>query len=130
MGAPGVPVERVATPASDRPRSAISLQSVLAVVGAGLLAVAAIVFTFLNPDLTDFGTRTTIIAVVTALFLGGAWLLHSRRLQFSAEAIGALGMVFLALDVWAFSRVAPPDVSGWFFGALGLLVSGGAMVAV
>ncbi|MCS0498082.1 SCO7613 C-terminal domain-containing membrane protein [Protaetiibacter mangrovi] len=130
VGAPGVPVERVATPASDRPRSAISLQSVLAVVGAGLLAVAAIVFTFLNPDLTDFGTRTTIIAVVTALFLGGAWLLHSRRLQFSAEAIGALGMVFLALDVWAFSRVAPPDVSGWFFGALGLLVSGGAMVAV
>ncbi|QNO36487.1 hypothetical protein H4J02_08075 [Protaetiibacter sp. SSC-01] len=114
----------------ERPRSAVSLQSVLAVVGAGLLAVAAIVFTFLNPDLTDFSTRTTIIGVVTAVFLGGAWLLHSRRLQFSAEAVGALGMVFLALDVWAFSRVAPDGLSAWFFGALGLAVSGAVMVAV
>ncbi len=119
-----------AAPGAERPRSAVSLQSVLAVVGAGLLAVAAIVFTFLNPDLTDFATRTTIIAVVTAVFLGGAWLLHSRKLQFSAEAVGALGMVFLALDVWAFSRVAPEDVSAWLFGALGALASGGAMVAI
>jgi len=116
--------------APERPRSAISLQSVLAVVGAGLLAVAAIVFTFLNPDLTDFATRTTIIAVVTAVFLGGAWLLNSRRLQFSAEAVGALGMVFVALDVWAFSRLAPDGVSAWFFGALGLAVAAGATAAV
>ncbi|RQP12891.1 MAG: hypothetical protein EAS51_01480 [Microbacteriaceae bacterium] len=139
--APAVPVAAAPTasvPATapagaasvERPRSAVSLQSVLAVVGAGLLAVAAIVFTFLNPDLTDFSTRTTIIAVVTAVFLGGAWLLHSRRLQFSAEAVGALGMVFLALDVWAFSRVAPAGTSAWFFGALGLALSGTAMVAV
>lgn len=128
---PGSPVPLAAPVVqAERPRSAVSLQSVLAVVGAGLLAVAAIVFTFLNPDLTDFTTRTTIIAVVTAVFLGGAWLLHSRRLQFSAEAVGALGMVFLALDVWAFSRIAPEGTSGWFFGALGLLVSGGAMVAI
>ncbi len=119
-----------AAPIPERPRSAVSLQSVLAVVGAGLFAVAAIVFTFLNPDLTDFATRTTIIAVVTVVFLGGAWVLHSRRLQFSAEAVGALGMVFLALDVWALSRVAPDGVSAWFLGALGLLVSGGTMVAV
>ena len=128
--APSYAPQAVSTAAAERPRSAVSLQSVLAVVGAGLLAVAAIVFTFLNPDLTDFATRTTIIAVVTAVFLGGAWLLHSRRLQFSAEAVGALGMVFLALDVWAFSRVAPPGTSGWFFGALALAVSGGAMVGV
>lgn len=120
-----------ATPAAPvRPRSAVSLQSVLAVVGAGLLAVAAIVFTFLNPDLTDFATRTTIIAIITAVFLGGAWLLHARRLQFSAEAVGALGMVFVALDVWAFSRVAPDGISAWYFGAIGLGVAAGAMLAV
>lgn len=112
-----------------RPRSAISLQSVLAVVGAGLLAIAAIVFTFLNPDLTDFTTRTTIIAIITAVFLGGAWVLYARRLQFSAEAVGALGMVFVALDVWAFSQVAPSGVSAWYFGALGLGVAAGVMVA-
>ncbi|TXK17429.1 SCO7613 C-terminal domain-containing membrane protein [Homoserinibacter sp. GY 40078] len=117
-------------PTPDRPRSAVSLQSVLAVVGAGLLGVAAIVFTFLNPDLTDFATRTTIIAVVTAVFLGGAWWLRRRGLAFSSEAIGALAMVFLALDIWAFSDAAPDDVSAWFFGALGLAVSGGALLAV
>lgn len=122
------PVSPVAAP--PRPRSAVSLQSVLAVVGAGLLAVAAIVFTFLNPDLTDFATRTTIIAVITAVFLGGAWLLHNRRLQFSAEAVGALGMVFVALDVWAFSQVAPAAVSAWYFGAIGLAVAAAAMVAI
>jgi hypothetical protein len=124
-------VAPAATPAAPpRPRSAVSLQSVLAVVGAGLLAVAAIVFTFLNPDLTDFATRTTIIAVVTAVFLGGAWLLHNRRLQFSAEAVGALGMVFVALDIWAFSQVAPEGVSAWYFGAIGLAVAAATMVAV
>ncbi len=125
---PAVPSPPV--PAAERPRSTISLQSVLAVVGAGLLAVAAIVFTFLNPDLTDFATRTTIIAIVTAVFLGGAWLLHSRRLQFSAEAVGALGMVFVALDIWAFSRLAPDGMSAWFFGAIGLGIAATAMVAV
>ncbi|QEO10226.1 SCO7613 C-terminal domain-containing membrane protein [Protaetiibacter larvae] len=120
----------VVAAAPARERSTVSLQSVLAVVGAGLLAVAAIVFTFLNPDLTDFATRTTIIAVTTALFLGGAWLLNSRRLHFSAEAVGALGMVFLALDVWAFSRAAPDGVSAWFFGALGAAVAGVALLAL
>lgn len=122
------PAPAPAAPA--RPRSAVSLQSVLAVVGAGLLAVAAIVFTFFNPDLTDATTRTTIIAAVTAIFLGGAWLLHNRRLQFSAEAVGALGMVFVALDIWALSRVAPDGVSAWYFGAIGLGVAAGAILAV
>lgn len=133
VAAPEAPVPAPAPPtttAHPRPRSAISLQSVLAVVGAGLLAVAAIVFTFLNPDLTDFATRTTIIAIVTAVFLGGALLLHSRGLQFSAEAVGALGMVFVALDVWAFSEAAPDGVSAWYFGAIGLFVGAGAMAAV
>ena len=128
--APAAPDVAAAGTPAPAPRSTVSLQSVLAVVGAGLLAVAAIVFTFLNPDLTDFATRTTIIAVVTAVFLGGAWLLHARRLQFSAEAVGALGMVFLALDVWAFSRIGPPGISAWFFAALGLLLSAGAMLVV
>ncbi|KQX06540.1 MULTISPECIES: SCO7613 C-terminal domain-containing membrane protein [unclassified Leifsonia] len=109
--------------------SQISLQSVLAVAGAGLVAVAAIVFTFLNPDL-GFGARTVIIAACTAAFLGGAWLLGRRGLTFSSESIGGLGMVFVALDVWAFSELAPASVSGWWFAALGLLVASGAMIAV
>ncbi|WP_139415587.1 SCO7613 C-terminal domain-containing membrane protein [Agromyces laixinhei] len=132
---PQGPVQSPArTDAASRPVAApatsqLSVQSVLAVAGAGLFAVAAIVFTFLNPDV-GFGVRTSVIAVVTALFLAGAWMLQRRGVQFSAEAIGALGMVFLALDVWAFSEIAPAAVSAWAFAALGTAIAAGAMLAV
>ncbi|PWC05669.1 SCO7613 C-terminal domain-containing membrane protein [Agromyces badenianii] len=109
--------------------SQLSVQSVLAVAGAGLFAVAAIVFTFLNP-VVGFGMRTAVIAVVTAVFLGGAWVLRRRGVRFSAEAIGALGMVFVALDVWAFSELAPAAVSGWAFAALGTFVAAVVMLVV
>lgn len=112
-----------------REGSSLSVQSVLAVAGAALVAVAAIVFTFLNPDLTDFGTRTLIVAVVTVVFLGSAWMLVRTGLQFSAEAVGALGMVFVALDIWAFSSLAP-SVSGWIFAGIGTLVGSGVMILI
>lgn len=115
-----------AAPAST---SQLSVQSVLAVAGAGLFAVAAIVFTFLNPDV-GFGLRTAVIAVVTGIFLAGAWMLRRRGVQFSAEAIGALGMVFLALDVWALSELAPPAMSGWLFAAIGTFLAAAVMLAV
>ena len=121
--APGQP-----TAASDA-RSSVSVQSVLAVAGAALVAVAAIVFTFLNPDLTDFTTRSLIVAAITVVFLGSAWLLVRAGLQFSAEAVGALGMVFVGLDVWAFSSLAP-GASGWVFAGIGTLVAAGVMVVI
>ena len=49
-----------------------TVQSVLAVAGAGLFAIAAIVFTFVNPDLTDRVLRSIIVGVVTVLFLASA----------------------------------------------------------
>ena len=113
-----------------RSSSQISVQSVLAVAGAGLLAIAALVFTFLNPDLTDVTLRTVIIGVTTAIFLGGAWLLARARLQFSAEAVGALGMVFVALDIWALTLVAPAGTSPWLFAGIGTLVSSALMMLV
>ncbi|HWM33794.1 MAG TPA: hypothetical protein VNR36_06095 [Pseudolysinimonas sp.] len=117
-----------ASPTTER--ASATVQSVLAVAGAGLFAVAAIVFTFFNPDLTDHVLRSVIVAVVTVIFLGGAWLLARRGLQFSAEAVGALGMVFVALDVYAISELAPAGVSGWFFTGGGTLVSAVVMIAV
>ncbi|MCU1508549.1 MAG: hypothetical protein JWQ12_814 [Glaciihabitans sp.] len=110
--------------------SQVSVQSVLAVAGAGLLAVAAFVFTFLNPDLTNFGTRTAIVTGVTVVFLGGSWRLARSGLRFSAESVGALGAVFVALDVWAFAQLAPIGVSGWEFGGIGLLASSTGLVAL
>ena len=111
-------------------RSSATVQSVLAVAGAGLFAVAAIVFTFFNPDLKDDVLRSAIVGGVTLVFLGGAWLLARRKLQFSAEAVGALGMVFVALDVYAISELAQPPVSPWVFSAIGTLVSAVVMIAV
>jgi hypothetical protein len=125
---PGAPTP-VAAPAA-RPTSQVSLQSILAIAGAGLFAVAAIVFNFLNRDLMDPGLRVGIIGVITAIFLGGAWLLSRRRLQFSAEAIGALGMVFVALDISSFAELAPDDVSLWTFAGIGTAVSAAVLVLI
>ncbi|WP_256041568.1 SCO7613 C-terminal domain-containing membrane protein [Cryobacterium sp. SO1] len=99
----------------------VSVQSVLAFAGAALLAVAALVFTFFNPDLTSFAVRTSIIGAITLVFLGGAWWFARRGLQFSAESVAALGVVFVGLDVWAFTQLAPSSASGWVFAALGTL---------
>ncbi|PWC08318.1 SCO7613 C-terminal domain-containing membrane protein [Mycetocola zhujimingii] len=110
------------------PRSSATVQSVLAVAGAGLFAVSAFVFTFVNPDLTDRALRSVIVGLITILFLGGAWLLARRKLQFSAEAVGGLGMLFLALDISAFSELAPTGASPWVFAATGTLIGGTVMV--
>jgi hypothetical protein len=117
----------VAQPPAER--ASATVQSVLAVAGAGLFAVAALVFTFANPDVTTV-VRNIIVGIVTVIFLGGAWLLSRRGLQFSAEAVGALGMVFVALDVYALGGLASPGISGWVFIAIGTFVSAAVMIAV
>ncbi|ANJ25454.1 hypothetical protein ATC03_00395 [Agromyces aureus] len=129
--ATAAPAATTGAPAASAPRaeSQTSVQSVLAVAGAGLFAVAAIVFTFLNPEVTQV-VRTLVTVGVTIVFLVVAWLLRLRGVLFSAEAIGALGMVFLALDVQALADVAPPGVSGWVFASLGTLVASAIMLGV
>lgn len=108
-----------ARPASS---SQVSLQSVVAVAGAVLVAVAIIVFRFFNVDV-DLSVRRLVIAVVTVVFLGFAWLLARGRLRFSAEAIGALSMVFVALDIGAIAEIVPDGVSPWAFAALATFVA-------
>ncbi|MFF2277303.1 SCO7613 C-terminal domain-containing membrane protein [Agromyces sp. NPDC058126] len=120
----------IATPPVSRPESTATVQSVLAVAGAGLLAVAAVVFTFFNPDLTDHGVRSAILAAITLVFLGGAWWLARRGLRFSAESIGGLGLVFVALDVSSFVELAVDPASAWLAAAFGTLVGGAAMTAL
>ncbi|MGN6326159.1 SCO7613 C-terminal domain-containing membrane protein [Pseudolysinimonas sp.] len=128
----GTPVA-AATPASGatapaRPRSQVSVSSVLAVVGAALVAIAAIVFTFVNPDV-DQTARSVVIGVLTVVFLGVAWLLQHRGLRLSAEAVGALGMVLVVLDVWAAVQRTPLDLSGWVPAAVGTLLASAVMLA-
>ncbi|GAA3862966.1 hypothetical protein GCM10022381_03810 [Leifsonia kafniensis] len=121
-GGAGAVAVIAAAPNAPAAAKQISVQSVLAVAGAGLLAVAALVFTFLNPDLTSFGMRTAIISLMSVLFLGGAWFFAAKGLQFSAEAVGALGAVFVTLDIWAFAQTAPLGVSEFLFAGIGTLL--------
>jgi len=107
-----------------------TVQSVLAVAGAGLVAVAAVVFTFFNPDLADPLPRAAIVGAIAAAFLGGSALLARRGLRFSAEAIGALGVVFLALTVTTILDLLPATVSGWVFAGLAALVAGAALAVL
>jgi len=118
------------TPAVPGPSTQISVQSVLAVAGAGLLAVAALVFTFLNPDLTSFAMRTVITLSITLAFIGGASLFAKHGLQFSAEAVGALGAVFVLLDIWAFAQMAPTGVSGFVFAGIGTLAGSAGLMFI
>ena len=110
------------------PASQVSVQSVLAVAGAGLIAVAAVVFALLNPDV-GFAMRTSVIAAVTVVFVAGAWLLRRRGVTFSAEAIGSLGLVFLALDAQAASELVP-YADAWSFAALGTLAGSLVLLAL
>jgi hypothetical protein len=127
----GPPVTaKPATASVATERSSATVQSVLAVAGAGLFAIAAVVFTFFNPELSDRVLRSVTVGIITILFLGSAWLLARRKLQFSAEAVGGLGMVFVALDVYAISELTPTGLSPWLLAAIGTLVSGAAMVAL
>ncbi|MFK4806936.1 hypothetical protein ACI3KX_13845 [Microbacterium sp. ZW CA_36] len=112
------------------PRASATVQSVLAVAGAALVAVAAVVFTFFNPDLTDPWPRAAIVGAIAAAFLGGSAFLARRHLRFSAEAIGALGIVFLALTITAALPLLPRDANGWVFTALATLLAGGALAVL
>lgn len=103
--------------AASAPRASVTIQSVLAIAGAALFAIAALIFTFLNPDLSDRVMRSAVVGFVTLIFLGGAGLLARRGLQFSAEAVGALGLVFVALDVYSFAQLGETSASTFLIAA-------------
>lgn len=114
---PSTPLPAVAAGAA--PSGGFSVQSLLAVAGGGLFAAAAVVFTFLNPDLTDTFVRVAIVTVVALLFGTGGWLLGRRRLRLSAEVFGALGVVFLAFGIGAVAGTAGTDGGVWLSLAVG-----------
>ena len=115
---PQPPTGSLASEGQESPEGSATVQSVLATAGAGLFAVAAIVFTYFNPDLADRALRSVIVGLITLLFLGGAWLLARRGLRFSAEAVGGLGLVFAGLDIHAVAQLAAPGVDPWLTAAV------------
>lgn len=107
--------------------SQVSQQSVLATAGAALVAIAAFVFTFLNPDLTDELVRSLVVAGVTVVFIASAWWLQRTGLRFSAEAVGALAVVFVVLDVVS---IASPSANVWLTAGICTLIASAAVVAL
>ncbi|MBA4248822.1 MAG: hypothetical protein C0444_11110 [Microbacterium sp.] len=115
----------VAPPTQVAPaRASTTLQSVLAVAGAGLLATAALVFTFLNPDLTDPIARAAVLGGAAVLFVAGAPVLMRRALRVSAECVAALGVIFVALSAAALGELAPAGANPWAGATIGALVGG------
>lgn len=125
---PPAPPGMHAVAPQPQPRSSATIQSVLAIAGAGLFAIAALIFTFLNPELSDRGVRSVIVGLVTLVFLGGAWLLARRGLQFSAEAVGGLGLVFVGLDVYAFAQLGGTEAVTWLLAGGATAVGGAVML--
>jgi hypothetical protein len=116
-------------PAPSGARAEWSVQSLLAIAGAGLVAVAAIVFAFFNPDLADPALRLAIIGPVTLLFGTGA-VLTAKRLRLTAESLAALSAVFLGLDVQFVAELAPDGAATWATAGIGLLAAGAVLLSL
>ncbi|MEN9620683.1 MAG: hypothetical protein RL499_876 [Actinomycetota bacterium] len=112
------------SPAAPAPRASTTVQSVLAVAGAGLMATAALVFTFFNRDLTDPLARAVVVGIAALVFMGGAPALMRRALRVSAECFGLLGGVFVALTVTALNEAAVATVDPWAAATIDALVAG------
>ena len=89
------------TPPDAPPARHLGVQVILLVVGVSLLAVGAIFF--LIYAFITFGLvwRSVIIGGVTIAAIIAASLLKRRKLGSTAEAIAALGVVFVFLDAFA-----------------------------
>ncbi len=83
------------------PRRHLGVQVILLIVGVSLLAVGAIFF--LVYAFITFGLvwRSVIIGSVTVVSIVGATVLRRRGLTATGEAISALAIVFVYLDVYA-----------------------------
>lgn len=103
-------------------RSNASLQSMFAIAGAGLVAVAAIVFTFFNDELAAPPIRNLVVAAMTLLFIGGTCWLARRGSTSSAETVGGLSAVFAGIDVWAIAQMARGAGEAWVLAAVATLL--------
>lgn len=123
-GAPAVPK----VPVRATEASAPSAQNVLLVLGAVLLAVAALAFTLVSWGSLGIAGRSAVLAVVTAAALGAPLALLRRGLRSTAEAVAAVGLLLTVLDAYALYAVGMPEVDGTAYaaGASAVLAAGWA----
>ncbi|MFF1409386.1 SCO7613 C-terminal domain-containing membrane protein [Streptomyces sp. NPDC058289] len=112
-GAPARPP----VPAQGAEASAPGAQNVLLVLGAVLLAVAALAFTLVSWGSLGIAGRSAVLAVVTAAALGAPVALLRRGLRSTAEAVAAVGLLLTVLDAYALYAVGMPEVDGTAYAA-------------
>ncbi|MET9856884.1 hypothetical protein ABZY57_28615, partial [Streptomyces sp. NPDC006450] len=123
-GAPARPK----APGQAKEASAPSAQNVLLVLGAVLLAVAALAFTLVSWGSLGIAGRSAVLAVVTAAALGAPVALLRRGLGSTAEAVAGVGLLLTVLDAYALYAVGMPEVDGTAYaaGASAVLAAGWA----
>lgn len=97
-GTPAIPHAAPVTPA--RPRR-LTVPVLLLIVGVSLVGVAAIFFLTLAWFVAGIAVRALIIGTITLATILTASLLRRRDLTATAEGVGALGVILVALDAWA-----------------------------
>ncbi|MEV6678303.1 hypothetical protein AB0N09_15805 [Streptomyces erythrochromogenes] len=97
--------------------SAPSAQNVLLVLGAVLLAVAALAFTLVSWGSMGIAGRSAVLAVVTAAALAAPVPLVRRGLRSTAESVAAVGLLLTVLDAYALYAVGMPDADGTGYAA-------------
>lgn len=99
--APNAPVgPPVAGVEASRPRRRLTVPVLLLIVGVSLVSVAAVFFLLLAWFWAGIAVKAAILGGVTLATIGLASWLRRRGLTATAEGIGALGVVLLALDAW------------------------------
>lgn len=108
---------RPAAPAQGAEASGPGAQNVLLVLGAVLLAVAALAFTLVSWGSLGIAGRSAVLGVVTAAALGAPVALLRRGLRSTAEAVAAVGLLLTVLDAYALYAVGMPEVDGVAYAA-------------
>lgn len=121
-GAPARPP----VPARAAEASGPSAQNVLLVLGAVLLAVAALAFTLVSWGSLGIAGRSAVLAAVTAAALGAPVGLLRRGLRSTAEAVASVGLLLTVLDAYALYAVGMPEVDGTAYTAGAAAVLAGA----
>ncbi|THA82523.1 hypothetical protein [Streptomyces sp. A0592] len=97
--------------------SAPSAQNVLLVLGAVLLAVAALAFTLVSWGSMGIAGRSAVLAVVTAAALAAPVPLVRRGLRSTAESVAAVALLLTVLDAYALYAVGMPETDGTGYAA-------------
>jgi hypothetical protein len=120
-------------PSGEQPRRlpAIGGAAILLGLGGLCLVVAAIVFLSMSWTTLSLDAKVAVLAGVTGLLAAVATTVTRRQLLGSAEALWAITLIDLALDVWAARRADLAGlhaVSSGAFSATGsVLVAGAAL---